>query len=379
MQEGHALLEIIRRAQRAGATDLILVGGSKPTIYRDSRMEPLDQERIPAGALDEMILSALDQRQRERLGELRDLDFSFGLADVGRLRINVHYQRRSVAAAIRFVPDSIPDLDDLHLPAIAGTLAETPRGLVLVTGGTGDGKSTTLASMIQRINRTKARHVITLEDPIEYAFRNDRSIIEQRQIGEDAPSFSSALRHVVRQKPDVILVGEMRYLETIATALSAAETGHLVMASLHTVSAPQTIERIVDVFDAHQQGQIRMQLANTLQAIICQCLFRDERDGGMVPACEVLVSTTAINQAIREGNVHLIHGMLETGGKWDMQTMDSSIAALVADGRVSTEAALSKAANRGRLEKLLQRRVPPAAPAAVVVGANSGAPRKPWE
>ena len=374
MQEGDALLTLIRQARQTGASDLILVGGSRPSIYREAQMEPLEDTALPAGELDQMILSALDERQRERLAKDRDLDFSMGLAGVGRFRVNIHYQRRSLAVAIHFVSDKIPSLEELNLPAIVGPFAEYPRGLVLVTGGTGQGKSTTLAAVIDRINHSCARHVITLEDPIEYAFRNDRCIIEQREIGEDSPSFASALRHVVRQKPDVILVGEMRDLETISTALTAAETGHLVLASLHTVSAAQTIERIVDVFDSRQQPQVRSQLAATLRAIVCQTLFRNERDGGMVPACEILVNTYAISRAIRENEVHLIYGMIETGSKWGMHPMDAAIAALVADGRVSPPAALSKAADPERLDKLLRRRAAASEP----VGVGPGGP-KPWE
>jgi len=419
VQQSAALLSLIRRAHACGASDLILVGGSPPTIYRHGRMQPLhaaadgeddsagrvrcaDQEssrglgadRAPDGSisaseLGDMILAALDEPQRERLACNRDLDFSVGLPGVGRLRLNVHHQRRSLAAAIRFVADTIPDLADLHLPPGVARFAEYPRGMVLVTGGTGEGKSTTLAAMIERINHLKALHVITLEDPIEYAFRNDRCIIEQREIGQDAPSFASALRHVVRQKPDVILIGEMRDLETISTALSAAETGHLVLASLHTVNAPQTIERIVDVFDPRQQSQVRVQLAATLRAIVCQTLFRNERGGGLIPACEIMVTTPAISRAIRENDIHLIHGMIETGAQWGMQTLDAAVAALVRDGYVSRDEALAKASDRERLERLLQRRAappestgcpapePPAARSAPALAAADR--RKPWE
>ena len=374
MQEGDALLAVIRQAHQRGASDLILVGGSRPSIYREGGMEPLEDRTLPAGELDEMILSALDERQRERLSVDRDLDFSMGLAGVGRFRVNVHYQRRSLAVALRFVLDEIPALEALNLPPIVGQFAEYPHGLVLVTGGTGHGKSTTLAAVIDRINHCRARHVITLEDPIEYAFRNDRCIIEQREIGEDSPSFASALRHVVRQKPDVILVGEMRDLETVSTALTAAETGHLVLASLHTVSAAQTVERIVDVFDARQQQQVRSQLATTLRAIVCQTLFRDEQKGGMVPACEIMINMHAISRAIRENELHLIYGMIETGSKQGMQPMDAAIAALVGQGRVSRDAALTKAADPERLEKLLQRRAAAREPMAV----GQSEP-KPWE
>jgi len=374
VSEGDDLLDLIRRAHQRQASDLILVAGSRASIYRQGEMEPLDGDPLRSTDLDQMILSVLNDGQRERLAADRDLDCSMGVTGVGRFRVNLHYQRGSLAAAIRFIPDRIPSLAELNLPPIVGQFADYPRGLVLVAGGTGQGKSTTLAAVIAQINRSQARHVITLEDPIEYSFRHDRCIIEQREIGADSPSFASALRHVVRQKPDVILVGEMRDLETISTALTAAETGHLVLASLHTIGAAQTVERIVDVFDARQQPQVRTQLANTLRAILCQNLFRNERDGGMVPACEILVNTSAISRAVRENEIHLIYSMIETGGKWGMQPMDAAVAALVADGRVSPRAALSKAADPDRLERLLARQGAAREP----VGAGSGRP-KPWE
>ena len=374
MQRTNALLALIEEARDRNASDLILAAGSPPSVYRDGVMQPLTNQPLTAEELDRLILSSLNEQQRERLLDDRDLDFSMGQAKVGRVRINVHYQRKSLAAAVRLVPDDIPELSTLNLPDVVERLVNYPRGLVLVTGGTGEGKSTTLAAMVDRINHAQAKHVITLEDPIEYAFRNAQCIIEQREIGDDAPTFASALRHVVRQKPDVILIGEMRDLETISTALTAAETGHLVLASLHTVSAAQTIERIVDVFDPRQQPQIRLQLANTLRAIVCQTLMRNERDGGMLPACEVMVNTPAISRAIRENNIHLIPGMIETGANLEMQTLDSAIAKLVHSGAVSEAAAASKAANPDTLLKMLKRTPPKAEP---VVTAGAG--RKPWE
>ena len=384
-QDKTALLALVEQAHQLQASDLILAAGSPTMIYRDGQMQAMGTKPLTAGELEQILLPALTDLQRERLTADRDIDFSIGTPDVGRFRINIHYQRHSVAAAIRFVPGSIPKVSDLNLPAIAEEFIRYPRGLVLITGGTSEGKSTTLAALVDQLNHQEPKHVITLEDPIEYAFRNDQCVIEQREIGEDSPSFAAALRHVVRQKPDVILVGELRDLETIATALTAAETGHLVLASLHTNSAPQTIERMVDVFDPRQQPQVRVQLANTLRAICCQVLLRNQRDGGMLPACEIMVNTSPIARAIRENNVHLIKGMIETGAQWGMQTLDSSIAAYVRNGRVSKEIALAKASNPTQLAKMLDHRPADAEPIgasaspSVSAGAGTSTKRKPWE
>jgi len=267
--------------------------------------------------------------------------------------MNIHRQRGSYAAAIRFVNTEIPSFEQLGLPNKLAELAQLPRGLVLVTGATGSGKSTTLAAMIEHMNHRFERHIITLEDPIEFLFTHDRCVIEQREIGQDSPSFIDALRYVVRQKPDVILVGEMRDRETIATALTASETGHLVLGTLHTSSAAQTIERIIDVFQPEHQPQIRVQLANTLRAVVCQVLLgRDDRPG-MVPALEILISTPAIRRTIRDGETHLIPGMIETGQKFGMCMLDRSLADLVAARVISGPSALSKAADPEKLERLL--------------------------
>ncbi|MCP4591177.1 MAG: PilT/PilU family type 4a pilus ATPase [bacterium] len=373
-------------AKQAGASDLLLVAGAPPSIYVNTHMELLSREPLAATELNDMIMAFLSGKQRERLSNDRDLDFSLGRAEVGRCRINVHYQRRSLAVAVRFVSSEIPQLEELGLPPLLTAMAELPRGLVLVTGPTGSGKSTTLAALLQQINRQRRAHVITLEDPIEFAFSNDKSIIEQREIGDDSPSFASALRHVVRQKPDVILVGEMRDLETISAALTAAETGHLVLASLHTNTAAQTVERIVDVFDSRRQQQVRVQLGSSLRAIACQTLFPNERDGGMIPAVELMVMTPAIARAIRESNTHLITGMIETGGQQGMQTLDAAITQRFAEGVISRDAAMSKATEGERLERLLDRvdaGHPPTGTSAVTGGAKklmpAGASRKPWE
>ncbi len=390
-------LQLLREARLAGASDLILSAGSPPSIYQGGRLQPLAREPLPAARLHEVIRGALDEAQRQRLEQQRDLDFSLADTGLGRCRVNVHYQRQSLAAAVRFVPNMIPTLSELGLSEHLGQLVELTRGLVLVTGGTGSGKSTTLAALLDRVNHSRAAHIITLEDPIEYSFTNDRSIVEQREIGEDAPSFASALRHVVRQKPDVILIGEMRDLETIATALTAAETGHLVLASLHTITAAQTVERIVDVFDARQQAQVRVQLANTLRAIVCQTLLPStqapapregkpatspqdfSRTTGLVPALEILIATPAIRRAIRDGETHLIPGMIETGSKWGMRTLDASLADHVREGRVQRAEALALAADPEKLERLVG--APPMAKPVerMPVPTTSTGPRKPWE
>ncbi len=355
MQDGDKILTLLTAAKRTGASDLLLVAGAPPSIYVNTRMDILAKEPLGTSELDDMIAALLNTKQRERLNQHRDLDFSIGRADLGRCRVNIHYQRRSLAVAVRFVEPKIPGLEELNLPPRLAELADLPRGLVLVTGPTGSGKSTTLAALLQCINRQRRAHVITLEDPIEFAFENDKSIIEQREIGDDSPSFADALRHVVRQKPDVILVGEMRDLETVSAALTAAETGHLVLASLHTNTAAQTIERVMDVFDSRRQQQVRVQLGATLRAIACQALFPNERDGGMVPAVELMIMTPAIARAIRDNNTHLIDGMIETGGQHGMQTLDAAIAALVREGLISRDSAMAKTAEPERLERLLGR------------------------
>jgi len=388
MYSGGELVSWLAAAKEAGASDLLLVAGAPPAMYIDTAMHAMTEQPLSASTIHGIVSTFLTQEQFERLDQCRDLDFSFGHPDVGRCRINIHFQRRSLAVAVRILKEHIPDLDELNLPPKLAELTDLPRGLVLVTGPTGSGKSTTLAAMVEHINRRRCAHVITLEDPIEFAFAHDKSIIEQREISDDSPSFAQALRHVVRQKPDVIMVGELRDLETIAAALTAAETGHLVLASLHTNGAAQTIARIVDVFDSSQQGQIRVQLASSLKAVVSQTLFSRTRGGGMVPAVELMMMTPAIGRAIRESNTHLIDGMIETGAKSGMQILDASIAKLVKDGLISEDVALAKAASPERLERLLGRNT----------GASSGpfadmedlyapqeaestsrAPQRPWE
>ncbi|GMV98819.1 MAG: type IV pilus twitching motility protein PilT [Phycisphaerae bacterium] len=348
----------MRKARAAGASDLILVAGRPPCAYVHGRLGPIDDESLGAEDLNRLLTAALTDEQRDRLERTGDVDLGYGIPGLGRARMNVHRQRGTYAAAIRFVNTRIPTFDELGLPGKLAELAQLPRGLVLVTGATGSGKSTTLAAMIEYMNDHFERHVITLEDPIEFLFSHRRCIIEQREIGGDSPGFVEALRYVVRQKPDVILVGEMRDRETIATALTAAETGHLVLGTLHTSSAAQTIERIIDVFEAVHQPQIRVQLANSLKAVVCQVLVNRQDRPGMVPALEILVMTSAVRRAIRDGETHLIPGMIETGQKFGMVTLDRSLADLVAAGVIGAADALAKAADYDRLEKMLNAGTP---------------------
>lgn len=353
------LADLLALAARQHASDLILVAGAPPTIHRAGTWLPLGDALLTPARIAEIMLPVLTEEQRDRLEQQRDLDLGLSLPTrpgrpaLPRQRVNLHYQRGTLAAALRAIPAAVPPFESLNLPEHVLSFADFPHGLVLVTGGTGQGKSTTLASMVNHINRTRAAHVITIEDPMEFEFTHDAAVIEQREIGDDSPTFASALRHALRQRPDVILIGELRDLETIATALTAAETGHLVMASLHTATAAQTIARIVDVFPAAQQTQVRVQLAATIRAIVCQRLVKDVLNDALVPACEILLGTTAIRRAIRENEAHLIYSMIETGRRLGMHTLEQALAELVRSGRVRAEEALAATTDVVRLEKLL--------------------------
>jgi twitching motility protein PilT len=352
----------MKHAQQQQASDLILVAGRPPSVYIHNKLLTLSDQPLSAAQTNDLLTAPLTEGQRRQLEETGDLDLGFSVPGMGRARINIHRQRGSYAGAVRFVSTRIPAFEDLGLPPRLAELAMLPRGLVLVTGATGSGKSTTLAAMIEHMNHHFERHIITLEDPIEYLFTHRRCVIEQREIGQDSPGFAHALRHVVRQKPDVILVGEMRDRETIAAALTASETGHLVLGTLHTSSAAQTIERVVDVFQPEHQPQIRSQLAGTLRAVVCQVLLAREDRPGLVPATEILVSTPAVRRAIRDGETHLLPGMIETGQKFGMCLLDRSLADLVAAEIVSAPEALAKAADPEKLERLLSAGSPASCP-----------------
>jgi twitching motility protein PilT len=337
-----------------GGSDLHLASGSPPVIRVNGDLRPVTELPIFNGSqIRQMVFSILTQKQREKFENELELDTSYALPGRGRFRVNVFVQRDSVGCVMRAIPYDIVDFERLGIaPAVQGW-AHLPRGLVLVTGPTGSGKSTTLASLIDIVNRERSVHIMTVEDPIEFLHQHKRSLINQREVGEDTHSFAAALKHVLRQDPDVILVGEMRDLETISTALTAAETGHLVFATLHTQDAQQSIDRVIDVFPAHQQQQVRVQLASALQGICTQQLLPTVDGQGRAVACEVMVATPAIRNLIREGKTHQIYSMLQAGGRYGMVTMDMSLAQLVRARSISVETALERCANEEDLRRLL--------------------------
>ena len=348
--------QMLRDLVSAGGSDLHITAGTSPQIRVNGVLTPLDSYPImtPAG-LRELVYSFLTESQRNKLEENRELDTSHPVADVGRFRTNVFFQRDAIGAVFRAIPNEVQTIDELGLPPVLKEFATYARGLVLVTGPTGHGKSTTLASIIDMINQDRAEHILTIEDPIEFVHNHKSSVVNQREVGSDTGSFSDALRHALRQDPDVILVGEMRDLETISTALTAAETGHLVFATLHTRDAAQTVDRVIDVFPAYQQQQIRVQLASSLQAIASQQLLVSRDNAGRVAAVEVLVATPAIRALIRDAKNHQITSSLQAGGRYGMQTMDQALADLVRTGRVSYEKALDRCTNIEDFQRIMGR------------------------
>jgi len=312
-------------------------------------------EHLMPGTLRTLVYGILSGRQREELEEKRELDCSHPVPGRGRFRVNVNFQRGSVGAVLRAIPEHIQTLEELGMPPVVAEFARMSKGLVLVTGATGQGKSTTLASLVDLVNRTRAVHVMTVEDPIEYMHRHQMAVVNQREVGSDTHSFAEALKHALRQDPDVILVGELRDLETMATALTAAETGHLVFATLHTQDAANSVQRVIDVFPSHQQQQVRVQLAGSLQGVVCQQLLPTLVGKGRVAAVEVLVATPAVRNLIREGKVHQIRTAMQAGGKYGMHTMEQSLAQLVRAGQISAAAAMERAANAEELLDLLGR------------------------
>lgn len=314
------------------ASDLHLIVGAPPTIRVDGRLVAIENEPIivPERA-QELVYAMLSERQRELLLANKELDFSYQLTDQGRFRINVYYQRNTLGAALRLIPTRIPTLEELHLPAVVAQFAELKQGFVLVTGPTGHGKSSTLAALIEMINQTRSENVVTIEDPIEFLYTSKLSLISQRELHADTHSWQVALRSVLREDPNVVLVGEMRDYETIAAALTVAETGHLVFATLHTNSAAQTIDRIIDVFPEHQQAQVRMQLSNTLEVVMAQRLI-PAKAGGRIPATEILLATPAVKNTIREGKTHQIDNIIQTSGELGMLSLEASLASWVKQG-----------------------------------------------
>jgi len=324
------------------ASDIHLTVESPPVLRINGSMVQLETGKLSPADLETFAYSLLNEQQAERFAEYGELDLSYSLQGVGRYRVNVFRQRGSIGVVIRLIPFVIPSPEDLGLPPVSIELAKLHKGLVLVTGPTGSGKSTTLASLVNYINRTRACHIMTIEDPIEYLHRHDLSLVNQREVGQDTQSFSNALRAVLRQDPDVILVGEMRDLETIATAVTAAETGHLVLSTLHTNDATQSVDRMIDVFPTDQQQQIRIQLAAVLQGILSQQLLPRADHKGRVAAIEVMLATPAVRSLIREGKTHQLPTVIQTNAKLGMQTMDKAIMELVQKGLVSYDVVQEK-------------------------------------
>lgn len=345
--------EVIER----GGSDLHLSAGLPPYIRISGKLTPTEHEPMTPEACQRLIFSMLNNSQRKQLEQTWELDCSYGVKGLARFRVNVYKDRGTYAACLRALSSRIPDMSVLGLPNIVRELSEKPRGLVLVTGPTGSGKSTTLASMINNINKTRSEHILTVEDPIEFVYEPIKSLIHQRQVGEDTKSFANALRAALREDPDIILVGEMRDLETISLAISAAETGHLVFGTLHTSSAAQTVDRMVDVFSPAEQQQIRIQLSNSLVAVMSQTLIPklNAKPGefGRVMAQEIMVVTPAIANLIREGKTAQIYGAIQTGGKLGMQTLERVLANLYSAGSISFEAAMSKTSRPDELQRLI--------------------------
>ena len=353
---GLDVVRLLTLAHQQGASDLHIKVGNHPIMRVNGRLTRAEQLPVlDAATARTLIESMMTEEQRAAFRQRLELDFAYSVPGVSRFRVNVYQQRGSIGAAIRAIPMGVPDIDSLRLPPVVKRLCELPRGLVLVTGPTGSGKSTTLAAMINHINQTRAEHIVTIEDPIEYLHRDAQSVVNQREVGMDTLSFADALRHVLRQDPDVILIGEMRDLETIATAVTAAETGHLVFATLHTQSAPATVDRIIDVFPAHQQAQIRTQLAAVLEGVISQTLVPRADGKGRVAALEVMIATGAIRNLIREGKTHQIPTLLQSGSREGMQTLNQALRALVEQRLVTYDDAAGHSPNEKELAQLLGR------------------------
>ena len=344
------LLETIERR----ASDLHIAAGAAPTIRVRGRLTPLEAYPVLTPTdTREIVYSILNNDQRQRLETDWQVDLAYSIPGRARFRVNAYFQRSAIGAAFRLIPAEIQPVEQLGLPPVIHEFARKPRGFVLFTGPTGSGKSTSLASIIDEINGTTEQHIMTIEDPIEFLHGHKRCIVNQRELGSDAPSFALALRAALRQDPDVILVGEMRDLETMSTALTAAETGHLVFATLHTQDTPQSIDRIIDVFPPHQQHQVRVQLSVALQGIVTQTLLPTADGSGRCLAAEVLVPTPAIRNLIREGKTHQIYSVLQTSAAQGMQTMDASLASLVREGRITRALAESRATSPEELRRLL--------------------------
>jgi twitching motility protein PilT len=346
--------DVLTKMAEERASDVHLSPGFPPAMRVKGRVVPMEgyAPLLPQQTRD-TVYSLLNDDQRKRFESHKQLDLAYAVPGVSRFRVNCFFQRGSISAAFRRIPHEIPQLEQLGLPAVLEELTRKPRGFILVTGPTGSGKSTSLAAMIDIINREREEHILTIEDPIEFLHQHKRCIVNQREIGSDAEDFSLALTSALREDPDVILVGEMRDLETMATALTAAETGHLVFATLHTQSTAQTIDRIIDIFPAEQQSQVRMQLSIGLQGIVTQQLLPTADGAGRVVACEVLIPNPAVRNLIREGKTHQIYSTIQTSGAVGMQTMDAHLAQLVRTNRISRKLAEQRASVPEELKRLL--------------------------
>ena len=345
--------DLLRETCERGSSDLHLTVALPPMLRVDGSLVHTGYQPLAPNDTQRLIYDILTGDQVQSFEKTRELDFSYGIKGVGRFRVNVYQQRGSVGAALRWIPNEIPTFEQLGLPPILRELSRKNSGLILVTGPTGSGKTTTIASMIDTINCQRRVHIMTVEDPIEYLHRHKKAMINQRELHTDTDTFENALRAVLREDPDVILIGEMRDLTTIAAALTLAETGHLVFGTLHTRNAPQTVDRVVDVFPPHQQDQIKVQLSNTVEAIIAQQLM-PRLGGGRIVAVEILVATSAIRNLIREGKTYQIYSALETGGQFGMQTMDKVLAEMQKSGAITHEEAMARSIDRENLKRFLQ-------------------------
>ncbi len=350
------IAELLIQTIDSKGSDLHLTVGMPPAVRIHGEVEPLDYPPLTKEQTQELVYQIMNDRQRALFEEMHDLDFSLDFGEAGRFRVNAFMGHKGVGAVLRVIPSKIRSVEELGLPETVRKLAENERGLVLVTGPTGSGKSTTLASLIDLINTTRRGHILTIEDPIEFVHPHKNCVVNQREVGPHTHSFANALRAALREDPDVILVGEMRDLETISLAVSAAETGHLVFGTLHTSSAAQTVDRIIDVFPAHQQAQIRAQLSESLRGVVAQTLVKTANGRGRAAAVEILVSTPAVRNLIREGKTFQLPSIIQTGVKEGMQTIEQSLCELVVSGRVAQEEALNKAPDKDAFLKYLRER-----------------------
>jgi len=345
--------EVLLQVLERNASDLHLTAGSPPMIRHHGRLHALDYPRLTPQTTREVVYSILTNDQRQKLETEWQVDLAYSIPGKARFRVNAYFQRAAISAALRLIPHEMPKLASLGLPPVLEDFTKKPRGFVLVTGPTGSGKSTSLAAMLDLINETRHEHILSIEDPIEFLHKHKKCIVNQRELGADAQSFALGLKAALRQDPDVILVGEMRDLETISTALTAAETGHLVFATLHTQDTAQTVDRIVDVFPPEQQQQVRVQLSVALQGIVTQQLLPTADGQGRCCAAEILIPTPAVRNLIREGKTHQIYSALQTGGQFGMQTMDASLAQLVRQHKITRDLAESRSSAPEELRRLM--------------------------